>query len=333
MQLRVLSADDVLKALPMAKAIEGMKTAFRQFSMGQATMPLRSRIDVTEVGGVSLFMPAMLHGDSGGPGTMAVKVVSVFGQNAARGLPTVHGLVLLIEADTGKPLAMLEGATLTAIRTGAASGAATDLLARKDAKTVAIFGAGVQARTQLEAVCAVRNIERAWVYSPRREYAALFVEDMLHRENIPHDLHVASDPNQAVSSADIICTATTSPVPVFEGNRLKPGTHINAIGSYTPDMQEVDVETIRRSLVVVDSRESVLAEAGDLLVPLRQGWITPDHLYAELGEIIAGIKLARTLPTDITYFKSCGLAVQDAVAAQMAYVEAERLDLGTMVTV
>ncbi len=331
MQLRVLSAEDVRRALPMAMAIDGMKTAFRQFSAGQATMPLRSRIDVPAVGGVSLFMPAYLSGDASG-GTLAVKVVSVFGKNAERGMPTVHGLVLLLEADTGRPLAMLEGATLTAIRTGAASGAATDLLARKDARTLTIFGSGVQARTQLAAVCAVRNIERVWVHSLRRERAAKFVEEMRNCERVPSDLQVADNPQQAVANSDIICTATTSATPVFDGNWLRPGTHINAVGSYTPQMQEVDATTIRKALVAVDSRESVLAEAGDLIIPIQQGCITADHLHAELGEIVAGPKPGRTSPEQITYFKSCGLAVQDAVAAELAYTEAERLGLGTMVS-
>ncbi|MFQ5410143.1 MAG: ornithine cyclodeaminase family protein [Anaerolineales bacterium] len=333
MNIRVLSAADVKLALPMAAAVEGMKTAFRQLSAGAAAVPLRSRVDVPNVNGVSLFMPAHVPDETGGSaGTLAVKVVSVFGDNPKRGRPIIYGVVMVLDAATGQPLALMEGGSLTAIRTGAGSGAATDLLARPDARVAAIFGSGAQARTQLEAVCTVRSIEQVWVYSPTPGHADAFATDVGGQGRVPSDVLVANSPRQAVQAADIICAATTSSVPVFDGQDLKPGAHINGVGSFTPEMQEVDVATVRRSLVVVDAREAALAEAGDLIHPINSGDIGEDHIHAELGEIVAGTKPGRTSDDQITYFKSCGVAVQDAVAAGIALAEAERLGLGTTVT-
>ncbi|RMF83455.1 MAG: ornithine cyclodeaminase family protein [Nitrospinota bacterium] len=328
MSLRILTSSDIVQALPMAQAIEGMKQAYAQLSTGQVSMPLRSRIEIPACDGVTLFMPVHVTGSN----DLAVKVVSVFGQNPRRNLPLLHAVVLALDAETGQPVALLEGNTLTAIRTGAGSGAATDLLARPDAAVVAILGSGTQARTQLEAVCTVRSIRSVRVYSPNPAHVEAFVREMAGKGPIPQDVRGVSTPQEAVQGADIICTATNSATPVFEGRYLKAGAHINAIGSYTTEMQEVDAETVRRALVVVDARESVLAEAGDLVIPLQRGEITLEHIHAELGEIIAGHKPGRTSPEQITYFKSCGVAVQDAVAARIALERATAACLGTVVT-
>jgi alanine dehydrogenase len=327
-ELRILNAGELRQALPMAAVIEAMKAAFSQFSAGQADVPLRSRISVPGADGVALFMPAYLPQSS----DLALKVVTVFPQNARRGQPIIYAVVLVLDSDTGRPLALLEGSALTAIRTGAGSGAATDLLARPDAQSLLIIGSGVQARTQLEAVCTVRPIHAVQVYSPNPEHAAAFAAETAGQGPVPAAVQSTTDIQAAVRSADIICAATTSSVPVFDGRDLKPGTHINAVGSYTPEMQEVDIETICRSLVVVDSRQSVLAEAGDLFVPLQAGRITTDHIHAELGEIVAGTKPGRTTPDQITYFKSCGLAVQDAAAGRLALQNALKQNLGTTIT-
>lgn len=327
MTLRFLTAADVRRALPMAEAIAGMKAAFAQLSGGRAQMPLRSRVPVGEAGATTLFMPAYLPQD----GDLAVKIVSVFPKNPQRGLPLIHALVLALDADTGRPLALLEGGALTAVRTGAGSGAATDVLARPDASTVAIIGSGVQARTQLEAVCTVRPVAQVWVYSPNLSHAAAFAEEMGGHGPIPKTIAVVADANTAVRDADIICTATTASTPVFDGRFLKPGAHVNAVGSYTPAMQEVDALTIERSLVVVDSRAAVLAEAGDLLVPLNDGRIGESHIHAELGDILNGARPGRRDAQQITYFKSVGVAVQDAAAAGIALRNALAHDLGTAV--
>ena len=199
----------------------------------------------------------------------AIKVVSLFPQNPVRGLAYIQAVVLVLEPDSGRALALLEGSSLTAIRTGAASGAAIDLLARKDSHVVAVFGAGTQARTQLEAACTVRNVERVFIYDRQPDKAAAFAGEMAGRSPIPETIRIAATPADAVQGADIICTATTSLTPVFEDAAVKVGTHISAVGSYTPEMQEVPVETIARARVVVDSRQACLEEAGDLIRPLR----------------------------------------------------------------
>src|SRR3990172_50479 len=324
MELRLLSSDDITRALPMSQAIEAVKTAYMQLSAGRADLPLRTRIDVIEREGSALFMPAYV----GSSGDLAVKIVSVFPHNQAQGIPTIAALVIVLDAGTGRPVALLEGASLTAIRTGAASGAATDVLARREAKIAAIFGSGAQARTQLEAVCCVRSIEHVWIFSLDPRAAQEMAANLAGRDPIPADVAVAASAAEAIAEADVICTATTSETPVFDGAGLKAGTHVNAIGSYTPTMQEVDAKTITRALVVVDSKEAVLAEAGALLVPIGRGEITADIIHAELGQILNGDRLGRTSPEQITYFKSVGLAVQDAVAAGRALDRANALGLG-----
>ena len=327
MKIRVLSANDVRAALPMVEAIAAMKTAYAGLALGQVNMPLRSRVSVAEEAGMTLVMPAYLQAEPNP--ALGVKIVSVFPENVQRGEPVIYALVLALDATTGRPLCMMEGGSLTAIRTGAASGAATDVLARADARTVALFGSGVQARTQLEAVCTVRDIQEVRVFGLDSEAVASFVKDMRGFGPIPQAIIIAGTPEEAVKGADIICTATTSSQPVFNGRFLQPGTHINGVGSYMPTMREVDTETVLRSLVVVDSRTAVLAEAGDLIQPIEAGHIDASHIHAELGEIIAGQKSGRTDSEQITFFKSVGIAVQDAAAAQIVLQNAERLGLGT----
>jgi alanine dehydrogenase len=321
--IRILSRQDVRQSLPMAEAIEAVKAAFAQLSTGRADVPLRVALEVPRHNGVTLFMPAYLEADD----QMAVKIVSVFNDNPAKGLPLIHALVTVVDATTGEPVAVMDGTYLTALRTGAASGAATDLLARQETGTAAIFGAGVQGRTQLEAVCAVRPIEKAWVYDISPQQAATYVAEMTQRLSLP--VEVAGTPAEAVRQADVICTATTATSPVFDGADVRPGTHINAVGAYTPHMQEIPVETVLRAKVVIDHRESSLAEAGDLIIPLQQGRMTEEHIYAELGEISAGVKPGRTSAEEITLFKSVGVAVQDVAAASAVLEAARRLGLGT----
>jgi alanine dehydrogenase len=328
MQLRILTANDIRQALPMAAAIEGMKSAYAQLSAGRADIPLRTRLAIPAHKGTAILMPAYLADSD----DLAIKIVSVFPQNLAQGLPLIAGLVLVFDATTGQPLAILEGSSLTAIRTGAGAGAATDLLARQNAATVAIIGSGVQARTQLEAVCTVRKISEVYVYSIDVKHATAFAKEMAGYGPIPSRIEVVAEPEAAVRQADIVCTATNSPRPVFDSRALQAGTHVNAVGSYRPDMQEVDVNTLRRSMVTVDSRTAVLAEAGDFIVPLAAGEIEETIIVAEIGEIINGEKPGRDRPDQITYFKSVGNAAQDAVAARLALEGANAQGLGQIVT-
>jgi len=324
MKLRVLSKQDVQQAVPMREAIEIVKGAFAQLSAGKAVVPLRTQLPVERHQGVTLFMPAYLSESD----DLGVKVVSVFPRNLEMGLPTIFALVVVVEASTGRPVAAMDGTYLTALRTGAASGAATDLLARQDARVAAIFGAGAQGRTQLLAVCEVRDIERAWVYDVNPQAAERYAQEMAGKGRVPADLRVASSPAEAAREADVLCTATTSKTPVFADEDLKPGVHVNAVGSFTPQMQEVPGETVRRARLVVGSREGCLSETGDLIIPIRKGLIAADDIYAELGEIAAGLKPGRDNAEEITLFKSVGNAVQDVSVARAVLTQAEMLGLG-----
>ena len=327
--MRILSATDVRDALPMTHAIAAMRQAFAALTAGRADVPERIHLDIPQHQGVSLIMPSFVRLDDGE--ALATKIVSLFAGNPGRGLARIQAAVIVLEPDTGRPAAVLEGATLTAIRTGAASGLATDLLAREDCRTVAVFGAGVQARTQLEAVCAVRDIESAWIVDPIPGRVDEFIQQTAGRVGLPAHIRRAADAREALVEADIVNLATTAHTPPFADADLRPGTHINAIGSYQPHVQEVPPETVVRALVVVDSRQAALAETGDLIRPIEQGLITADHIHAELGELALGWKPGRQNAEQITLFKSVGVAVQDAVAARVALARAEELGLGTEV--
>jgi ornithine cyclodeaminase len=262
---------------------------------------------------------------------LTVKAVAVFPHNPERGLPTIHALVIVFNAQTGAPAALIEGATLTALRTGAASGAATDLLARSDSTILAVFGSGAQARTQIEAVCAVRPIAEVRVFSLDLGSAQQLTRDLDGRTASGARLRLATSSEVAVAQADVICTATTSSTPVFADEALAEGVHINAIGAYTPEMQEIDPATVARARIFVDSRRAALAEAGDLIQPIRQGLISEADIFAELGEVVAGTRPGRTGAAQITLFKSVGLAVQDAVAAGAILRRAEAEGLGNVI--
>ena len=327
MKLRILGADDVRAALPMADAIRAMKDAFRQFSAGQADVPLRSRLEVPQAGGLALFMPAFLKES----GDLAVKAVSVFPANVELGLPTIHALVIAFDSRTGAPTAVMEGAALTALRTGAASGAATDVLARAESSVLACFGSGAQARTQIEAVCTVRPIRQVRIFSLEPDSARRMAADLDGQTASGARLSLAASAEEAVSGADVICTATTSSTPVFADHALAEGVHLNAIGAFTPEMQEIDPATVARARIFVDSRKACLAEAGDLIQPLRRGLITESAIQAELGEVVAGEKPGRRSATEIMLFKSVGLAVQDAIAAGAILRRAETEGLGRII--
>jgi ornithine cyclodeaminase len=328
MELRVLSQKDVRRTVSMAQAIEIVKGAFVQLSADKAVVPIRTQLEVARHEGITLFMPAYLQESD----DLGLKIVSVFPHNLEMGLPTIHALVTVVDAETGRPAAIMDGTYLTALRTGAASGAATDLLARTDARVAAVFGAGAQGRTQLEAVCQVRDIEKAWIYDINREVAGKYAEEMRERGGrISGDLVVASSSSEAVREADVICTATTATSPVFADADLKAGVHINAVGAFTPEMQEIPEDTIKRARLVVDSREACWAEAGDLIIPRDKGLISETDIYAELGEIAAGTKCGRESNEEITFFKSVGNAVQDVSVAKKALEEAGRLGLGLKV--
>jgi len=322
----ILNAGEVRQALPMRDAIEAMKQAYASLSNGTAVVPLRTRLPIPRHDGLSLFMPAYVQTTDSE--ALAIKVVSLFPKNLERGLAFIQAAVLVLEADTGRTLALLEGSSLTAIRTGAASGASIDMLARKNSKVVAIFGAGAQGRTQLEAACTARRIASVFVFDTDPDKAKTFAKELAAQGPIPGDIRVTVASREAVEHADIICTATTSTTPVFEDRDIKPGTHISAVGAYTPEMCEIPAETVRRARIVVDSRSASMEEAGDIIQPIRAGLLTESQIHAELGEIVLGKKEGRKSESEITFFKSVGIAVQDAMAAQLALQNARKMKLG-----
>jgi len=326
----ILSATDVRELVPMAEAIRLMGVAFAELSAGRAQAPLRTPLHNAELGGVSLFMPAAVPAVGG----LGLKVVSVFPTNAARGLPTILALIALLDAETGQPLALLDGTFLTALRTGAVSGKATELLARPDARTLLCIGAGAQAFTQIWATCTARpGIERIVVASRTRARAEALVERL--RAELPElgaRATVADDLRAAVASADIICAATSATTPVFEDADLRPGTHINAVGAYNHTMREIPAGTVVRARVVVDEVAAALAEAGDLIAPLEAGLIDRAHLGTELGHVVSGEQPGRTSADEITLFKSVGNAVQDIAVARFAVERAEATGRGQRVT-
>ncbi len=303
----ILTADDVRKALPMNEAIEAMKKAYGSLSNGTAVVPLRTRLPIPNSEALTLFMPSFVNSQDGN--ALAIKVVSLFPTNPPRGLAYIQAAVLVFDPETGQAIALLEGSSLTAIRTGAASGAATDLLSR----------------------CTARKIETAFVFDADTEKAKLFAEEMRGKGLVPKDIRIASTAREAIEQADIICTATTSLKPVFDDKHIQAGTHISAVGSYTPDMQEVPAETLQRAKIFVDSRTASLEEAGDLIQPMRAGLFDESHIWGELGELVLGRIPGRQSPEEITYFKSVGIAVQDAMAAQVALTNARKMNIGTQV--
>jgi alanine dehydrogenase len=325
MKLKILTKRDIQNAMTMAEAIGVVKQAYIQFSHGRAVAPLRTQVPIEDREGVVLFMPAFLPQ----PGALGAKIVSVFPQNVRSGLSTLHAIVILLDAETGCPTALLDGTYLTALRTGAASGVATDLLARRDSRVAAIFGAGAQGRTQLEAVCTVRAITRAWIYDSSLDAARAYAFEMQQRgDPVPKDISVAQTPAQALENADIVCTATTSRAPVFADEHLCHGVHINGVGSYTPEMQEVPAETVVRSKVVVDSLLASLAEAGDLIFPLKNKTLEVGDIHGEIGQVASGDIPGRESDSEITFFKSVGLAIQDVATATWAQQKARELNLG-----
>jgi ornithine cyclodeaminase/alanine dehydrogenase-like protein (mu-crystallin family) len=325
LDMLILTADEVRKALPMNEAIEAMKKAYASLSGGTAQVPLRTRLPLPGSEALSLFMPAYVSSQDGN--ALAIKIVSLFPTNPARGLAYIQAAVLAFDPETGQAVALLEGSSLTAIRTGAASGAAIDLLARQESKVAAVFGAGAQGRTQLEAACTSRPIETVFICDADPNKARAFAEEM-REKGFAREIRVALTSQEAVENADIICTATTSLRPVFEDSHVRSGTHISGVGSYTPEMQEVPAQTLQRAKIFVDSRSASLEEAGDLIQPLRAGMFEESHICGELGEVILGKIPGRQSADEITYFKSVGVAVQDAMAAQVALKNARKLGIG-----
>jgi len=329
MDVLVLNGEEVTRLLPMPECIEVMREALAALARGEALVPLRTVMRVPGVSGFLGLMPGYISPLKGQEGALGLKAVSVFPGNAKRGIDTHQGAVLLFEADTGRLAALMDGAAITAIRTAAVSGVATDLLARRDASELAILGAGVQARTHLEAIAAVRPLRRVRIWSRNPEHAAALASELRRRFDVP--IEAAASAEAAVREADIVATVTASPDPILEREWLKEGVHINAVGSSIPTSREIDTATMTAARLFVDRRESALAEAGDLLIAMQEGAVKGDHVQAELGEVIIGRNPGRRSPSELTLFKSLGLAVEDVASA--AYIVRRARETGTGQTV
>lgn len=322
--IRVLSGKQIREAVRMKDIIDAVETAFMELSAGSAEMPVRSHISIAQPQGTALFMPSYMKPT----GMIGIKTVTLFEDNRSAGLPYIQGMVSLLDGTDGSPKAVLDGMTITALRTGAASGLASRLLARRNSATCAIFGAGVQGRTQLEAVCAVCDIERAIIFDTSPEASEKFADEMSRAFKI--EVNVGASSRETVCQADVVCCATISETPVFDCRDLPPGVHINAVGSYKPHVQEVPEEMVLRSRLFVDHRVSALEETGDLIIPIKKGLLTEDHIAGEIGEVAAGKIAGRTSDDQLTFFKSVGVAVQDLAAAAVILERAEELNIGTI---
>jgi alanine dehydrogenase len=318
----LLTRDDVAQVLDMADCMGVVEKAFGELCSGTAVLPLR--IGIKPPSGLALYMPAYLEE----LGALACKVVSVYKDNPTKhSMPTTIGKVLLQDPDTGDVICIMDGGYLTAVRTGAVSGVATKYLARDNGDLVAgVFGAGVQARMQLRAVAVARQLKRAVVYDLYPETIQGFIEALA---DLDLEIISADSPESLLMQSDIVCTASSSSTPLFDGNLVRPGTHINGIGSHTPNARELDTAIVQRSKFIADSAEACLSEAGDLMIPIQEGAITAEHIYAELGDVVLGLKPARESDDEITLFKSNGLAIQDVATAKLVYDKAVEAGVGT----
>lgn len=319
----ILSRKDVESVLTMREAIEAVEKAFGEYADGTVSMPLRPTIRVPKQSGSVLFMPAYLEGMN----ALGIKVVSVYANNPSQfSLPTTLGVVLLNDPKSGELLAFMDGAFLTAMRTGAASGVATKYLARKDVSEVGVIGTGVQGRKQVAAVCEVRSIKKVKAFDVDRDRCDMFCKEVSKELGV--QVVRVESARDAVRGSGVVVTASTSKTPVVEGAWLEEGTHVNAIGSHTPDARELDAAAVKRAKLVVDSKEAALKEAGDLIIPIAEGLFSQDHIFAELGEIVTGRKSGRESDSEITVFKSQGLAIQDISTARKVYELATKTGVG-----
>lgn len=331
--MRVLASSELKSLVPMAQAIELMKQVFALYSQGKTISPIRTPIDIPDGSGVSLYMPAFVDASDANPASLGAKIVSVFPGNSSRHLPTINALVVALDPETGEPIGLIEGASLTALRTGAVSGAATDLMAREDASVLTVIGAGAQGVTQAAAVCSVRNIREIRVVDPVEAARASFEERLAGWIDNPPAVNLTiSDTQDALQGADIVCTATTSKTPVFEDAWIADGTHINGVGAFTPEMQEVPDETVARARLVVDAVEAIMHEAGDIIQTVERGVIARDAVRVELGHLVLGSETGRTSPDEVTFFKSVGNAIQDMIVARTALDAAESRNVGQTVS-
>ncbi|HEX6848477.1 MAG TPA: ornithine cyclodeaminase family protein [Chitinophagaceae bacterium] len=305
--------EKIASLLPMKECIDVMEKMFRSLVSGECLQPLRNIMRLPDGNGVLGLMPG--HAEQ--LGVMGVKVISVFHANSESGLPSHQGVVMLFDAKNGQPLMLFDALEITAIRTAAASAVATKFLAQEKSSTLAIIGSGEQAKRHLEAISLVRKIEQVHLWSRNEKNAKNFASELSGKYKVP--IQIKENVQDAVKNADIICTVTASKEPVVMGEWIGPGTHINAVGSSTPFSRELDTTAILRSKLFTDRYESLFNEAGDFLIPKKEGAVTDDHVKAEIGEVISGTKKGREHDEEITVFKSLGIAAEDIFSAYHIY--------------
>lgn len=323
----VLSKKDVQGILDIEELIQVLEQAHIQFSTGKAVMPVRQVVPLPQIKGRITCMPGYL----GESNVLGMKVVTFFQENPKRGLPTILGTIHLYDTDTGKLIAVMDGTYVTAIRTASASAMATKVLANPETPVLGILGAGVQARAHIRALCKVRRINKIKIYSPSGK-SALRVKEELEAE-VGVRIEPVATGKEAVRGSDLLVTTTTAKEPILNADWLKPGVHINAVGSHRPDQREIDAATVKRARAFVDSREAIMAECGDILLAIKEGAITENHVTAEIGEVLAGKKPGRTSAEDITLYKSVGIAIQDVATAHLVYQRAIERKVGVNVEI
>lgn len=326
MKLLVLDDATIRRLLPMRECLPLMAHALRDLARGRVEQPLRMILRPENVPGLMAFMPAYRDG---APGAFGVKIVGVFHGNVGFGKEAHQGAVLLLSAETGEPLAIMNASAITAIRTAAVSGVATELLALPDAGDLAIIGCGVQARTHLQAMACARRLRRVRVAARNREGAEHFASEMSAHSPVP--IEAAASAEDAVRGADIVVTVTNSAEPVVHREWIRDGAHLNVVGASLPSRREVDTATMAAAWLFADRRESMLSEAGDYILAAGEGAIGPESIRAELGEVLLGARPGRTAPEQITLFKSLGLAIEDLASAQFLFERAKSEGAGSWV--
>jgi len=330
----ILTEADLRGVLPISEVISAVEQGFVALSRGEVAALERLRVDAPWAGAVMLEMPASLppptvaRDGQDRMGALGTKLVTVFPNNSNHGLATVQAFYILLSATTGAPLALMEGRFITAIRTAATSAVATKFMAGGGVSQLAIFGAGVEAAFHIEAMREVCDLNRVLIVSRTIERAESLAVDA--RDRLGLEARTGSV-EEAVSSSNLICTCTTSPTPLFDGQMVQPGTHINAVGAFAPDTRELDTETIRRARVVIDANAAAGLEAGEILIPLVERAMEASHIAGELADVVSGRIQGRTSSHEITVFKSCGLAIEDIVTARLAYENAIDRGVGTLV--
>ncbi|HEX2929733.1 MAG TPA: ornithine cyclodeaminase family protein [Candidatus Binatia bacterium] len=319
----LLSEKQVKTLIDIDELIETLERAHVQYSTGKAVMPVRLVVPLPQIQGRITSMPGFLNDEQ----ALGMKVVTYFQENPRRGLPAILATIMLFSMETGKMIAAMDGSYITAIRTACASAVATKALANPETPVLGILGAGVQARAHIQALSHVRKFSKIKIYSPSGASAPSIKKEM--EMEIGTAIEVAENAEAAVRNAEIVITVTTAKEPILKSDWLKPGAHINAVGSHRPDLREIDGATLARAKIVVDSREAIMAECGDILLALKEKSITPNAIHAEIGEVLAGAKSARISVDEITLYKSVGIAIQDVAAAALVYRKASQLGVGT----